>query len=197
MKISLLLFFPAFLFSLSAVCQEGGIAFSYQKTDNRYETMYSATGFGEIDMSPRWSVRATGAYNIYYFREVIEKQGINGSTGRSTTSKGTGSYSLGLGGFYSLIRDEEHFELQIGAAGAAHTYAPNAVLDKWERFYRLELEVPIILKYRRIADSKLGMHLSFAPGRIFSSAKHIEFEPDLGKAINKLRFEIGFFYEVN
>lgn len=195
MKISLLLFLFTFLFSLSAVCQEGGIAFSYQKTDNRYETMYSATGFGEIDVSPKWSVRATGAYNIYYFKEVVEKQGINGSTGRSTTAKGTGSYSLGLGGFYSIIKGEKHFELQIGAAAAAHAYAPNAVLERWERFYRLELEVPFILKYRRIANSDLGMHVSFAPGRIFSSGKHIDFERDLGKTINKLRFEIGFFYE--
>jgi hypothetical protein len=194
MKLPLLLIFITYLFSLSALCQECGIAVSYQKTDNRYENMVCATAFGEIDLNPRWSARATVAYNMYYFKEVIEKQGINGTSGRSTTSKGTGSYSMGLGGFYSLIKEEEHFEVQIGAAASAHTFVPNAILQVWERFYRIEVEVPLILKYRRIANSDLGMYVSVAPGRIFGSGKHIEFEADLGKTINKLRFEVGFFY---
>ena len=156
--------------------------------------MFCATAYGELDLHPRWSVRGTAALNIYYFKEVIEKQGTNGTTGRSTNSEGTGSYSLGMGGFYSLIKKEEHFEVQIGTAAAIHTYVPNAILESWERFYRIEVEVPIIVKWSKVANSNFGIYISAAPGRIFRSEKHIEFEPELGKTINKLRSEVGFFY---
>ncbi|MFZ6053150.1 hypothetical protein [Halocola ammonii] len=196
MRVSLFLFLFAIFFSNAGRCQEGGVAFSYQATDNRFDQMFCAVGFGEIDLSNRWSFRGNGSYNIYYYKEVRERQGANGPTVSSINAKGTASVALGVGLFYSLVKGENHFELQIGVSGGAHAYAPNAVLNWWERFYRPELEFPIILKYRQIADSKFGTHLSFAPGRIFRSDKHIQFEADLGKTINKLRFEIGVFYDL-